>query len=117
MPGPDDLPNYTLFGQILSKLRRTMSSSIDALHLRRVWGRAWWHVPEPFGPDGFSMVARGEPASIIVTCAPQEDGLERIHASIARDNRPRYEDLVTILTLCVEGQRLGLPTLRTSLIM
>ena len=27
-----------------------MSGSIDALHLRRVWGRAWWQVPEPFRP-------------------------------------------------------------------
>ena len=50
------------------------------------------------------MVAKGEPASVIVTCAPQDDGLEWIHASISRDFMPSYEDLVTLHTSVWKGR-------------
>ena len=73
-----------------------MSTSIDALHIRRTWGRDQWLPPEPFGPDGWSMLKRDRSASIIVSCATHEDGTEWVHASIARDVIPTYEDLVQL---------------------
>jgi hypothetical protein len=74
-----------------------MTTSIDALRLRRTWGRHQWHIPVPFGPDGWSMTHKIEDSSVIVTCAEQDDGVDWIHASIAHsDEMPSYDDLVTL---------------------
>ena len=72
-----------------------MSTSVNALMLRRTFGRDDWLPPEPFGPDGWRMLARDRAASIIVTCA-SHDGAEWVHASIARPTMPTYDDLVTL---------------------
>lgn len=70
-----------------------MTSNVNALNLRRVFGREGWLPPEPFGPDGWRMVARAGDASVIASCA-ELDGTEWLHASIARrDVMPSYADL------------------------
>jgi hypothetical protein len=70
--------------------------NVDALQLRRVMGRDRWALPEPFGPDGWSMVATDRQSSIIVSCADYE-GTEWVHASIAGvDELPSYEDLARL---------------------
>jgi hypothetical protein len=71
-------------------------TNIDALKLRRAMGRDEWLLPQPFGPDGWSMIARNREASIIVSCADYE-GTEWVHASIAGvDELPSYEDLARL---------------------
>lgn len=72
-----------------------MSTNVNALQLRRVWGREGWLPAEPFGSDGWRMFARDLQASIIVTC-DDFDGAEWVHASIARQMMPTYDDLVTL---------------------
>lgn len=76
---------------------QTAASNLDPLRIRRALGRAAWGVPEPLGPDGWTFVARGENrGSVIVTCAPWDDGIEWCHASIARPDMPTYDDLVLL---------------------
>ncbi|WP_344250981.1 hypothetical protein, partial [Isoptericola hypogeus] len=58
-----------------------MTSTIDALALRRTLGRDAWLPPEPFSPDGWRLVARDGRSSIIVTVALFDDGADWIHAS------------------------------------
>lgn len=73
-----------------------MSTSVDALTLRReMGGRGDWCPPQPFGPDGWRMVHRDRTASVIVTCCDY-DGAEWVHASIARNSMPTYDDLVML---------------------
>ena len=74
-----------------------MSSSIDALRLRRVMGRGSWPIPPAeFGPDGWQM-ANPQGSSVIVTCSDQPDGLDWVHASIAHlDRMPRYDELARL---------------------
>jgi ParB family chromosome partitioning protein len=75
---------------------RGVSTSIDALRVRRVLGRDAWMPPEPHGPDGWTFVARHQPSSVIVSCAAYQ-GAEWLHASIAhQDHMPTYEDLVLL---------------------
>lgn len=71
------------------------TTSIDALQLRRVLDRRAWQPPEPFGPDGWRLVAFDRLASVIVTQADFDD-TEWRHASIARHVMPSYEDLVLL---------------------
>jgi hypothetical protein len=73
-----------------------MTGSIDGLALRRRMGRDSWLVPLPFGPDGWKMVSRDLTSSIIVSCSDHDDDTEWIHASIARDHTPTYDDLVAL---------------------
>src|SRR5262245_21524487 len=71
-----------------------VSTSIDALAVRRILGRDEWGIPQPFGPDGWSLISRD--ASVLITCA-YHDGAEWLHASIARpDHMPTYDDLVLL---------------------
>jgi hypothetical protein len=72
-----------------------VSTTIDALALRRVLGRETWGVPQPFGPDGWRLVRQDHCGSVIVTAA-ELDGAEWRHASIALEEMPRYEDLVLL---------------------
>lgn len=73
-----------------------MTTSLSPLLLRRVWGVQEWAVPQPFGPDGWSMRSKDGEASIIVSCA-SHNGADWVHASIAREDRmPDYADLVTL---------------------
>lgn len=58
---------------------------------RRLGGR--WTLT-PFGPSG--LRAQSSWVSVLVTTAPHEDGHEWIHASIARNTMPSYEDLCVL---------------------
>lgn len=70
-----------------------MTTSFDPLQIRRLLGRQDWSPPSPLGPDGWSLRSRGEPGSVIVTCA-EHDGDDWVHASIAwRDRMPTYLEL------------------------
>jgi hypothetical protein len=72
--------------------------NVDALRLRRGMGRDNWLPPEPFGPDGWSMTTRNHQGSVIVTCA-EHDGVEWVHASIARTAYlPTYAELTRLHT-------------------
>lgn len=75
-----------------------MSTTVDALRLRKVLGRADWLPPERHGPDGWSLVRRDRTASVIVSAATQDDGHEWIHASLAQydERMPTYDDLVLL---------------------
>lgn len=75
--------------------------TIDGLRLRKRLGRDEWSVPVEFGPDGWLL--RGpHGAGVIATVAPF-DGVEYIHASIAKPVMPSYDDLV-MLHRAVFGQ-------------
>lgn len=73
-------------------------TNIDAIGIRRRLGATTWKPPMPFGPDGWKFINRNEASSIIVSCAPQDDGAEWVHASIAHTDRL----LVPVLILAVE---------------
>lgn len=80
-----------------------MSTTVDALKLRKVMGRHLWGVPEPFGPDGWRMIHVSGDGSVIVTTADRDDGSVWTHASIAYPHRlPSYAELGT-LKLAVWG--------------
>jgi hypothetical protein len=69
--------------------------SVNPLAMRQVLGRKGWLPPEPFGPDGWSLVRRDRTGSVIVSSA-EFDGATWIHASIAGQEMPTYEDLVQL---------------------
>jgi len=74
-----------------------MTTSINALTMRRTLGRKDWATPTQFGPDGWALQRFDESASVLVTCAPHDDGVEWVHASIARpDQMPEYGDLTLL---------------------
>jgi hypothetical protein len=71
-----------------------MSTSFAPLRIRRALRDQFTGIgpPQPFGPDGWSFT--GADRTIIVTCAPQIDGNEWVHASIAAaDQPPGYAEL------------------------
>jgi hypothetical protein len=72
-------------------------STINALNLRRALGRREWLPPRPFGDDGWSIVRADRTGSVIASAA-DFDGTTWIHASIARDEMPTYDDLVQLHT-------------------
>ncbi len=70
-----------------------VSTTVNALQMRKVLGRKNWLPPTPFGPDGWTMLHQNGTASVIVTAA-EIDGVEYIHASIADQHEmPTYADL------------------------
>jgi hypothetical protein len=70
-----------------------MTTSINALRVRKVLGRANFHPPEPFGPDGWYFTHHNGTTSVIVSCA-DFDGIEYLHASVAdQTEMPTYDDL------------------------
>lgn len=70
-----------------------MATSIDIMRVRRVMNKGLWKPPEPYGPDGWTMMRRDRSGSVIVTCGTH-DGIEVVHASIAYvDHTPTYDDL------------------------
>lgn len=74
-------------------------TSINALAVRRSLNRdiPRWGAPELFGPDGWRFVHSSGRRSCIVTCAPDDDGTEWLHASITGDGAvPSYEDLKAV---------------------
>lgn len=75
--------------------------TIDGLLLRKRLGRAEWSPPVEFGSDGWILNGPGE-ASVIATAA-QFDGVDYIHASLAKPVMPSYDDLV-MLHRAVFGQ-------------
>lgn len=67
--------------------------SLDGHGIRACLGVDEWSVPRPFGPDGwFYLGTVSNPGSIIVSCF-DKDGVDWVHASIARPEMPTYEDL------------------------
>jgi hypothetical protein len=71
-----------------------MTTTVSPLRLRKVLGRTQWQPPIQFGPDGWKMLHRNGTTSVIVSCAPFDDGHEYIHASIAHTVRmPSYDEL------------------------
>jgi hypothetical protein len=73
------------------------ATHVNALGIRRVLGRQDWGIPERFGPDGWCLVRVDRSASVIVTTAQQDDGLDWTHASLAHEDRlPSYEELVLL---------------------
>jgi len=79
-----------------------MPTHIDILAIRRDLGRDEWQSPEPYGPDGWTMLAFDGRSSIVISYA--EDGdTAWIHASRTADGRvPTYEEMC-ILHLAVWG--------------
>lgn len=77
--------------------RLVPAGSIDALAVRRRLGRRDWAPPQPYGPDGWSLLRRGGDGSVLVSAAVMGDGHEWVHASMTRAARvPSYEDLVAL---------------------
>lgn len=80
-----------------------MTTSFNPLHIRRLLGREDWAAPNRFGMDGWSFVNFDGKGTVIISCAPMDDGTEWVHASIAWSNRtPAYADL-TLLHRAVFG--------------
>lgn len=68
-------------------------TTVDRGQLRKVLGKWLWENPQPFGPDGWSVVHANGTTTVIVSAA-DFDGVEYIHASIAdKDSMPTYDDL------------------------
>lgn len=73
-----------------------MSTTVNALRLRKVLGRKQWQPPIQFGPDGWCLAHINRSTSVIVTAA-EFDGVEYVHASVAdRNQMPTYDDLVLL---------------------
>lgn len=73
-----------------------MSTTVNALQMRRTLGRADWAVPDEFGPDGWRIDRWDGSARVIVSTA-DHDGAEWTHASISHpDVMPSYDELVLL---------------------
>lgn len=73
-----------------------MTSTLNALGIRRRLNRTVWATPRPFGPDGWVLPNVHEDGGIIVTVAVH-DGAEWVHASIAFAVRmPTYDEMVAL---------------------
>lgn len=69
-------------------------TTMDPLTIRRRLGRGNWSTPTRNGPDGWYFLHLSGDGSVIVTNAPQDDGHDWVHASVAwRDRMPTYADL------------------------
>jgi hypothetical protein len=78
-----------------------MTATIPALDIRRRLGRDQWHVPRPFGPDGWMFDHKTRRGRVIVTASPAPDEPDGSpdwwHASIAwADAMPGYQDLADL---------------------
>lgn len=74
-----------------------MSPLVDGLGIRRRLGRDVWTAPEPFGPDGYSYLAKDGSGILLVTGWYEADGVAWIHASMSRKHHvPTYADLTTM---------------------
>lgn len=73
-----------------------MTTSLNALAIRRTLGRSLWSPPVPFGPDGWRIDSSVQPSRVIVTCDDSQ-GADWVHASMSHsDHTPTYEDLVLL---------------------
>lgn len=70
-------------------------TNFNPLAIRRaLGGPTTWAPPQAHGPDGWKFVNRNGVTSLIVSCAPQDDGHEWVHGSIAHaTHMPTYDDL------------------------
>lgn len=77
-----------------------MTTSINALNVRRVLSRDEWHPPHPHGPDGWKFLHRDGISSVIVSAAVDPNtGINWVHASrTAADRVPTYEEMVQLHT-------------------
>lgn len=71
-----------------------MSSDLDALRIRKALGRDVWGPPTPWGPNGWTYVAKDR-SVVVISCSPiPPDGTEWVHASISHpDTDPTYAEL------------------------
>jgi hypothetical protein len=68
--------------------------TVDPKRLHAELGVSLYCRPEPFGPDGWSLVRRSGRGSVIVTAAEFEDGHVWVHASVSDASfMPSYRDL------------------------
>lgn len=77
----DRMDGLPILGGLFPRLRRVLAD---------------WSVPELFGPDGWMLTNLVKRQTLIITAAPADDGTEYIHASIAGDVMPSYDDLVLL---------------------
>lgn len=71
-----------------------MTSTIDALRLRKLLGRDEWRAPKVFGSNGWALSRYDGDGHVIVTADVWDDGVEWVHASMTRRGRvPTYEDM------------------------
>lgn len=72
-------------------------TTVDGLRLRAVLGRALWKPPDRYGPDGWRLIRYDGTVSVLVSAA-SFDGVEWIHASLARHDRtiPGYSELTLL---------------------
>jgi len=69
-------------------------TSFNPLRIRRRLGREIWAAPITYGPDGWVFQNFDGKGSIVLSCAPADDGNDWVHASIAwQDRLPTYADL------------------------
>lgn len=79
-----------------------MSTTVNALAIRKRLGRDYWGTPEPFGTDGWSFDHTVLHGRIIVTASDFTSigapaGEEWLHASISwAEQMPSYEDLTML---------------------
>jgi hypothetical protein len=76
-----------------------MATTIDALAIQRTLNQLdmGWLRPCPFGEDGWMWRHRTGRRSMIVTCAPMDDGVEWVHASLTGTKHvPPYSELVIL---------------------
>jgi len=79
-------------------------TNFNPLAIRRALGSTTWKPPMPFGPDGWKFLNRNGVTSIIVSCSPQDDGNEWVHASIAHSlSMPTYDDLKMLQRVVFDG--------------
>lgn len=82
---------------------------VDPLRVRAVMGRRVWGVPQPFGPEGWRLLADGPEAVydptqsaaggvlIVTTADDEDDGVEYVHASMSWvDRLPTHDDLARL---------------------
>jgi hypothetical protein len=74
---------------------------IDALHLRRTFGRALWRVPEAWGENGWIMKNKEGTGQVVVAIIPwplvADDEADWIYASISFAHRTATQDELEIL--------------------
>lgn len=76
---------------------RPIAGSLRPLLVRRILGRDVWGIPRPYGPDGMILHRADGKRSVLVSVAPDSEGVEWIHASIAgRDELPTYDELTQL---------------------
>lgn len=68
-------------------------NALNILQIRRLLGRSNWSTPAPWGADTWKMTRLDGTGSVLVSVS-MHDGIEWVHASVARpSSMPTYADL------------------------